>query len=869
MSFRRAKPLADLYAECADYDLVLVPDAPLGDALNRRLERPQFGTFATTPRRFAARRVEQAEDRQAFLRVIERTELSWKQAAYEVGNILQCWEHQGREDAILDYPAYTSATTREVVECLASLDSTSNRLAECSIGDEDVAVVGKQQLTPLERSILPPDVAVIDPFTDDEFDHPPFRIHDSPAAIVEVVMNTVTSASAGDVGVVLESNSEYSRLLESALEAADVPYYGGPGFVDDPDHRAFLQLLRTIHASGETTVGRVRSLLANLGMAVAVDHENKRLADLDHPGSNWLRETREEIAGATFDVAIEAYEEITDRPLRDLRDELDRLGVLDEPVTEPAIDRLAFYLQSYEVPVDRENRGVLLADANSAGYVDRPLVFFLGLDDGWTPTAPQRPWVDEDAAFERNIRQFQSLLQSGTEQHYLVQDASGGTAVTPCLFFEELLDASFERFSDLPSERYARPHPGAGPGSHSTPAAGFERRPVEVGTSEIENISQSSLNSYVNCPRDYFFDRILDGPDADYFVEGNLFHDFAEFYATHPDVVDRDDLDDIADRILAEVAPFLRDVEHGVRRTKYHVGLETIVEYLDANPPTGERILTETDGWGTNFFAEYFDMPIDTQQTEYWFDNDDLGLKGKIDLVQSPTHLLDYKSGSKDSAYTVVKNARFDPPADKPNYQVMVYLAHHRTIAPDESLELTFFHFLETLDELVAGEADMADCLTTVTYYPVTFEAYVAREATFQELQEDAPQDCRDTFSQVDFSAYQSVLEAAELPDSREKDTWFESPFYTALLSEMKDRVGDYKYVETGCDQAIRHLVGLKNENIFREELDDFEAFVEERIAELNRRRAGEERFPIDGPGGEPYYRHVNHRDCLLEGRQS
>lgn len=31
----------------AEYDLVIVPDAPLADALNPRLERPQLGPFAT------------------------------------------------------------------------------------------------------------------------------------------------------------------------------------------------------------------------------------------------------------------------------------------------------------------------------------------------------------------------------------------------------------------------------------------------------------------------------------------------------------------------------------------------------------------------------------------------------------------------------------------------------------------------------------------------------------------------------------------------------------------------------------------------------------------------------------------------------
>jgi len=59
------RSLSILYEECKDFDLVLVPDAPMASALNRRLDQPHFGPFAITPRRLAARRREQAEDRLA------------------------------------------------------------------------------------------------------------------------------------------------------------------------------------------------------------------------------------------------------------------------------------------------------------------------------------------------------------------------------------------------------------------------------------------------------------------------------------------------------------------------------------------------------------------------------------------------------------------------------------------------------------------------------------------------------------------------------------------------------------------------------------------------------------------------------------
>jgi hypothetical protein len=87
---------------------------------------------------------------------------------------------------------------------------------------------------------------------------------------------------------------------------------------------------------------------------------------------------------------------------------------------------------------------------------------------------------------------------------------------------------------------------------------------------------------------------------------------------------------------------------------------------------------------------------VDSPYTERWFENRDLSLKGKVDLINGPAHLFDHKSGSKKSAKTVVANSALKTPSDTPNFQALLYLTHYRTEHPDEKLQFTFFHFLET-----------------------------------------------------------------------------------------------------------------------------------------------------------------------------
>ncbi|ELZ52675.1 MULTISPECIES: PD-(D/E)XK nuclease family protein [Halorubrum] len=858
MPIREAKSADALYAELAEYDLVVAPDAPLASAINRRLDRPHFGTFATTPRRLAAGRREQAEDRRAFLELASETDRDWKAIAYAVGNVLQCWEHRGRLDAIFEYDAYVDDATREVVEAMRTLRTTSKRLTEYSIDDDrSVAVVGHDRLTALERGVLPESFDRVELFTGDGFDHPPFHVFESATDIVAALLDAVSADNADRVAVVLDGGGQYSSLVESALEAADVPFYGGPGFADDPHHRAFVQLLRLGFRGPDTTVGDVAPLFAQLGAEIPVRDRDRRLAAVSGPAVEWVREFRDGIEERTFAAALDAYADRAGVELARFDEELRKLGLADDPVTEAAVDRLAYYLQTYEVPVDRDNEGVLLADAKSSAYVDRPVVFHLGMGEEWTHSAPQRPWVDTEAQFERYVGDFQRLLQSGERQYYLVRDAAGGEPVTPCLYFGDLLDAEFERFSDLDSVEHRRRPRRTGDG--------FDRRPLGVDPEPVETVSQSALNGYVNSPRDYLFGRLLDSPDRERFVEGNLFHDFAEFYVNHPEVVRAADRDDPVDAMLGETEAFFSAADEPLRRRTYRIGLDLIAEYLDENAPESDEFLTPTSGWGDNFFAEYFDEPVDSPLTERWFEDAALGVKGKIDLVRAPTHLLDYKSGAKKRPSQVVKSAAIDPPADTPNFQAALYLTYYRQLRPDEPLEFTFFHFLEPMADAVAGDADLDDALATVSYHPVAFDEYVGSRDAYEELL-DGYADCRETFDDLGYAAYADAVADLTFPETTDKGELRDSAFAERFTAAVDAGTSDDVDAEKGADQAIRALNGVRKRAFFRGDLDAFESFVDERLAELNRRRSGEERFPVDGLGGEPNYRRVDNRDLLLEG---
>ncbi len=859
MSIQRLRELDSLYRQLSEHEVVVCPEPSIADALNRRVDEPRFGGFADTPRRLASRRREEAEDRAAFLEVIEKTELSWKEAAYAVNETIHAWDHDAKPTAVLDHHGYQSEGFEEVVGIARDLPITSTLLSEYNLEDsgfEEVALVGEDQLTPLERSILPEEYDSYSLLSEERFDLPDFQVFDRSSDIVDSVVGSIQVQGPDDVAVVIDRGGRFQTLLESAFDSMDIPYYGGPGFEELDENRGYIQLLRAA-ITPESTVGEVRPLLRQIGVNLPNDHDDKRLAEVDVPELERVHILRQEISEMTFEEVLTEFEELRGGSNRELRRELERLGLGEEDVTSGRVEALVFYMESFDVPVEREDDGVLLVDALSSSYVDRPLVFFLGMDKDWTDDAPRRPWVDQEAMYTRSIESFQTLLQSGDRQEYLVQDSRGGKQVTPCLYFEDLLEKQYDGFTDLPHERKA---PQA-----RTEARRFRPEVLDAEPELLERLSQSSLKDFVNSPRDWMFGQVVDGPDRDYFVIGSLYHDFAEFAYNHPDFVTERRVDEAVDVLVDRTREFYTPEEISVKRTEYRLALENLLKFLEENPPEIPEDGEDT-GWADNYFEDHWNEPVDSPVTEQWMDEPELGIKGMVDLELTPRHLVDFKSGSREGATTVRKKAQTEDIDGEVNYQAPVYLLELRQRNPGERLKFTFFHFTENMDDQVAGEADLEDCITTLYYEPQTYHEYLATEDALQGLREDAANDCNDIFEEVDYDDYRKVVESHDVPRAFDREDLQDTAFEAALEQLMEEASGKDD-VEGELKSALIQLTGYREDTFFEEDLDEIQAFLEEQLDTLNRYLKSGERFPVVGPGDEPYWKHVDHRDLILEDR--
>jgi len=95
---RRSKSIKQLYDDVKDYDMVITSDAPLRTALNKHLNKPMVGTFAVTPKELAAKYAIQLfrepllDESEAVIQVAKRLNISIKQAHYIVQRAFDAWQ---------------------------------------------------------------------------------------------------------------------------------------------------------------------------------------------------------------------------------------------------------------------------------------------------------------------------------------------------------------------------------------------------------------------------------------------------------------------------------------------------------------------------------------------------------------------------------------------------------------------------------------------------------------------------------------------------------------------------------------------------------------------------------------------------------
>ena len=833
--------------------LVLTTDASLADALNSRLDEPVLGDFASTPRRIV-QRPEMEERQETFLRLVNEKDLGWKQSAYLLRNVVDSWQNTGEIEKIKDFNGFDSDSVDVVIETLQEASTSFGAMENYSTEEEfeDTAVVGLHGFNELDKKILPENFDEIDFFTGEKHELPPFRIFESAGEIVQSLTENIEKIGAENAAVVVHPESQYQAMIEASFQAEKIPFLTQRTISEDSDLRNLVSLLRVGLSTKNVRVKDVRPVLDEMDASISRRKDNRLVSETS--GLKDIQEFLNVLEFLDFREVVRKLREMGGGEMETVENVLEELDLLDREVSKDSLSDLEFFLDSFDPALSETSDGVLFADPTSVSFVDRPVVFFIGMDSSWTRETGDRPWKDREIESAKNLKDFCAMIQSGEQQIFMAQDMEMNREITPCFHLNELLDREFESFTDLEHER-VRPEGEKG-------KEGFKREDLEVEKSDVEALSQSALNDLALSPRIYFFGRLTSDVEDENLEKGNVFHDYAEFYANYPEFVRGLDTEKVLEVMMEYMKPFMDDYSLEQLETELAIGVKNISEFIDSQEVEETSFENYDRGEDENIFAEYFDKKIDSSMTELSFIDEDLGVKGKVDLVMNETHLVDYKSGRKKSGKDIVEasNVELYEDADWPDFQALMYLTFHRKQMPNKRLKFTFLNFLDNLSDTIDGEASSDDNSVTIEYIPQNFNEFMSSLEMYEHLlrEKGRTSDASKVLKKLGCPDFREFFEPRELEGQFDKDEAVDSGLAKDFQAFCEEEIGEYKYVRKGCKQIIEAFVDFRCSNFFKEDLDAFEEFVDEKIVELNGYL--ESGFPLDAKADE-----LPDRDMIID----
>ena len=820
---RKAKNLDRLYEEVKAYDTVLTADAALADALNRRLDRPVKGEFASTPGRLASSG-EELSRKDVFLKVVEETGYSWKQISYSMDKIFEAWKHTGSLEEILEFERYDNEMFEEIVKIVKTCETSFNSVKRFQ-AEGDIAVVNLFQFNELDRTVLPDDFDSYSIFEDEKTGYEEFNIFESGLELVNSLVKNIETVGSENAGIVVRPDSRYQSLLESVFRSQSINYTRSENISRDTDMRTFISVLEAGVTDRRLRVRDVKPLQEGLGLDISGD-DNSFISSSDSE----LKEFINIIEYMDFSEALDQFEEFSGREFSHIRGLIEDLGISSEPVNTENVRKLSYFLSNFDSKIGENNTGVLLADPKNASVIDRPVVFLVGMSSEWNEETPEEPWMDE-AWFEEKARgEFEIIAQSGDETVYMVQDQEFEEDIKPCFHIDEVIGETVENFRQLPHKFRSF--------NSGLEASSFEKEGIDK--KQIDSLSQSSLNDLARSPRLFYMSRLVSEAEQEHLLKGQLFHEFAELYSNHPEEVE-EQIDQVTEFFAEKMEKVVDDTSMIQIRTEIDKGLENLMDFLEKEASYSGKGYKKEDS--SNELAEELGLKVDSSPTEMEFNEN--RMKGKVDLIESNHHMVDFKSGRKKSVKDIVKASRPETFEDArfPDFQALMYLAHHSNYV-DGEIEFSFVYFLNELGSQLTGQ-ETEEMVTTVKYVPESFEEKLSSNEMFEFLIKDVKKsnNRRKTLEKLGCSVFNDFFTQNSFPEIFDKDEITESQIYRDFEAFALEEVGDYKYVRKGVKSAFRKIIEYRNTRYFKEDVENIEAFVEKQIENL--KEYEEEGYPV------------------------
>ncbi len=758
---------------------VVSVDAPLVTALNARVKRPLFG-YAFTPRRIAESEATAVigttpdSDLEVCRKIMHITRFPLRFTHSTVKRIrdIRRFVHEpaeyltGREKEV--YEAYRQTYP---VDCI--MDSYGDGDLDRFYDSRVTAVVDLQLFSSIDKKMIPIDHEPVSNDTledghDGTYTIPRIYSIGNDRQIADCVAALITPENCNDVAIVLDSGGSIAEAVRSALYRGNIPFKNELAVKDLSAVRDFIRFMDAALDYATIRAGDVRELFSTYGakskggLTTRVDgYLLSRLTPeqiRDKEGNNDARtlelmDIMKRIHGGemTFNEAADALpgqgRGSVKMLLRDMHvgdGPVDRTTLTD---IEYAVNNIDDLKHNEQIP-DDERRGVLLADCKNSVYIDRPLVFFIGLDDAWHNSPTGKDYIRDPLEFEtREAMRLRILLQQGDRRIYIIRPATGGKETIPCQTFQRIEDMQKEEmnmgrapedalpilqiksFSDICGEVVS----GSWYSAAESPAQPVTDRACGASFGQDVVFSKSEYNAWSDCPYKFIFKKVItdDYEENNYALFGTYIHEFAELAFCFPE---------LAAENFEKYMQILIDLYSGISnrcmseldRSKFKTVMVNVLTYIYTIRPAGleldednsgrkyPNLLIAAEPLTGNRCSSMAEMYIDSVEGHMTF--------AKPDLVLG-NDMYDWKTGKAKSPKDIL--AGFGKKGERHEWQPLIYLKvlQERVVSNGGSLPVRFnlvyfaHHVAEAVRRVVSGNGSMEDNVRTIELIDCTDES--------------------------------------------------------------------------------------------------------------------------------------------------
>jgi len=839
------KTINQIYEEIKDFDLVLTSDVVLASALNRSIKTAQIGKLAYTPKELASKYAMKLFEAgimnksDIVLDLSKRLKLNLKTVHNSIEKIEEVEKNTD------DVEQYLTELDLKIYSAYKDMPSKNKALFffNRKYLPGNVAVIEPVFFNNLDQKTLPEKYTTITILTEEESEFKNFHTFSSQEQAIKKIMSLINKDNADDIAIILNTQDSILSVIKSQLYDKKIKIQIKDYLDEDLNIRAYLNFISTSLHLDEVIVKELMPFLELFKINIKYEYNNFILSRYVNNVSKdeklkEIFEFLDSIFEKTYGDVLYLFKGV--KLPTELRDLLYKLDLYDTKITHDNFYDLFYYINNFQVELYNSKKGVLLVDCKSSVNVDKPVCIYLNPDTSWTRQVKNAEYINKEKEEKNNLSKFQIILNQGDTRLYFAPLIKDNQKNIPCFHFTQLFEREINDFSD---ELFS--------GTKHSIIKAEEQEPKTFNiknTFKLKHFSQSSLNTFFECPKKFEFSRVAPKEEQTYFMKGTLLHAYAEFYANYKDFcLEKGDVF-FADLLLEEYMNMVEHINQELEKTIFLIGIKNIKTYIDSFELDSNHNIPNNDSskGEQNFISLKLNKPINNKNTELEFSNTSTKLMGYIDLVIDSTRVIDYKSSKAlKTIGQVVKKSNLKLIKDEADFQPLVYLLELSKHSPDKKLSFYYYFFLQNLGEVIKGEDAIESNIVNVIYHPMTFNEFILSEEGLEIICEKGKR--KDMISLFTQEHLKEILTAdpIENPFALNK----EISAYKKLEAEaiaIKDTKKNREIVEDFFKEVYRLRNGKssahKNALFFKEDLEVFEKFVTEKFELVN--KYGEEGFP-------------------------